>query len=675
MSLSVSIQPSKSATAGAGFIRGYPGLKLPNDAVSAVGNAYIGYPSDAQNGPSPIMQPKERVLVKAEIPITLTDIGSQPYSHSPHDRAEASGLRYIDFPFSIEIPSTEISRLPPALPLTIHGPISPPQTAANSFFLFGGAAKESSAPCETGIVYTLKADARFTGILENTELSDHIMLPFPSFKESNIVACLKPEFGSTSPHHKCVKRSGKWPDAPADVLGWTFEMDSHQEDIAVACSGDRKSIRFKVDRNVPAHSVGSRTTSTTTHESSSVIPPLFATPVFAEPEAMELSPTTQAQPLASISHANQHIQESSSGTRSFSLAAVISSTSTRESAEALNLVPVKRNSSNSVSAGPRASLRTFSEPSVSTAFSVTEATQFVQPGVPEIPAEFASPTSKENTGKTSVAERVDLLADGHASISVILVESWFWGDIQKGGSREVTLFELSEGSNVVFSRGERVEIRLPETLLPTVKTTNLSTTHKLLVRFVYHNRATATPNICTAEINFRVAAFSRRDLNALISLGESKQTPAIRAILPPGFCDRKKAEGLRKESIDTLRNAHFKSNTTASFTSNSSVPHWMAGLGGGGVGATGKSRSDEITSPTLTNGFGVLNHTRPSAEAIGETVAAARKNFVHFSEGSLSPSPVASSSSESLGAGKFQSKIRAIGQFSLFGNRAKKDGR
>ncbi|KAJ3233574.1 hypothetical protein HDU81_002130 [Chytriomyces hyalinus] len=668
MSLSISIQPSKSATAGAGFIRGYPGLKLPNDSVSAVGNAYIGYPSDAQNGPSPIMQPKERILVKAEIPITLTDIGSQPYSHSAHDRAEASGLRYIDFPFSIEIPSTEISRLPPALPLTIHGPISPHQTAATSFFHFAAAAKESSTPCETGIVYTLKADARFTGILENTELSDHIMLPFPSFKESNIVACLKPEFGSTNPHLKSVKRSGKWSDAPADVLGWTFEMDSHQEDIAVACSGDRKSIRFKVDRNVPASSIGSRTTQEST---STAAPPLFATPVFAEPEAMEMSPTARAQPLASISHATQHVQESSR-TRSFSLAAVISSTSTKESAEALNLVPVKKSSSNSVFVDPRASLRTFSEPSISTAFSLTEATLCVQPDGKEgseIPTESASPTSKDSTGKSAAVEKVDLLSDGHASISVILVESWFWGDVQKGGSRELTLFELSEGSNVVFSRGERVEITLPETLLPTVKTTNLSTTHKLLVRFVYHPRNAATPNICTTEINFRVAAFSRRDLNALISLGESKQTPAIRAILPPGFCDRKKAEGLRKESIDTLRNAHLKSNTV-SFTSNSSVPHWMAGLGG----ATGKARSEEVTSPTSTNGFGVLKHTRPSAEEIGDTVAAARKSFVHFSEGSLSPSPVPASS-ESLGAGKFQNKMRAISQFSLFGNRSKKDGR
>ncbi|KAI8615393.1 hypothetical protein BC830DRAFT_302458 [Chytriomyces sp. MP71] len=252
---------------------------------------------------------------------------------------------------------------------------------------------------------------------------------------------------------------------------------------------------------------------------------------------------------------------------------------------------------------------------------------------------------------------------GYASISVFLVESWFWGDIQKGGEREILLLDLKESETITFSRGERFEVTLPEGILPTVKATNIQTSHKLLIRFSYINLAfSALPSTCTAEINFRIAAFSRRDLDLLLS-NERLLSPDILKILPEGYCGRKLAERKRRESIESLRGVF----------ASASMPNLMPKLAvKGGEGAV-----------AMPSGFGVLNATRPSTAeegifvaTVGMTGQGSRVNFMPIlSEGNVPAASGVPKGTGVVGLGlkggsgdspSSWSKLKGVGGFGMF---------
>ncbi|KAJ3028443.1 UNVERIFIED_CONTAM: hypothetical protein HDU68_001669 [Siphonaria sp. JEL0065] len=163
----------------------------------------------------------------------------------------------------------------------------------------------------------------------------------------------------------------------------------------------------------------------------------------------------------------------------------------------------------------------------------------------------------DNVGnsKIGVATPLPKRLEGYASIAVVLVETWSWDtpDYKKSGAREITLFELTETDQILFSKGERVEVTLPETLLPSINIKESPTIkHKIVIHFTWYTSATGPSEKSTQEIPIRIAPFTRRDLDTLLT--SPKHLPAsIAAILPPGFGERKQREKLRKESVETLR--------------------------------------------------------------------------------------------------------------------------
>ncbi|KAJ3060060.1 hypothetical protein HDU98_003918 [Podochytrium sp. JEL0797] len=205
-----------------------------------------------------------------------------------------------------------------------------------------------------------------------------------------------------------------------------------------------------------------------------------------------------------------------------------------------------------------------------------------------------------------------MLTTGFASIRVLLVESWEWNTdvFRNKGEREIKLFELRETESILFSKGERFEVTLPEHLLPSISINPTpSVSHSLQIHFSWH---TTTQNSISTEtsvhqIPLKIAPFSRKDLDRLLaSASETKCLPAsLASLLPPGFVDRKQRDVLRKQSIETLMNSSGGGGSSGSMAS---IP-WSLGR---------KLRfgvSEPLKPPGgsgVTSSFGLLSHKGPN---------------------------------------------------------------
>ncbi|KAI9351186.1 hypothetical protein BDR26DRAFT_850623, partial [Obelidium mucronatum] len=251
--------------------------------------------------------------------------------------------------------------------------------------------------------------------------------------------------------------------------------------------------------------------------------------------------------------------------------------------------------------------------------------------------------------------------------SVVLVEAWSW-DTQNSGERQLPLFELTETDTILFSKGERVEVTLPYSLLPTINIKpSPSVTHKIVVKFTWHASASGPFENAVSEIPIRIAPFTRRDLDNLL-IHPALLPAQIASILPPDFTERKQRELLRKESVETLRSQRELQlqrgfNRTGSGSSGTGYGSVGSISGVSGIGkklfsldTSSASVHSARDGPKSPPSFGVLSHTGPQ-ELNRSGVARSLETLM---QRATSPAPDRKSTDDVVRGGRFGKLVASL---------------
>ncbi|KAJ3328999.1 hypothetical protein HDU76_008856 [Blyttiomyces sp. JEL0837] len=241
---------------------------------------------------------KERILIKTEIPIALTDpslafisqpvIGGNITHHSSQSNlsnnashssltssshsslfSTAGAMRSISIPFKIDLTADEAASLPPSAKIDIRSEKPGDNKTAST------AAKGAEDTSTYGVQYTLSVFARFSGTFEDTEVSADISIPWPRFQPDVIMKVLAPpqakdaDDKGKSPEKvvpsgseattdenqvaktadsprpstfkaSVIRKTGKWLD---DIFQWSWEINAD-----VGYFGHVNTLTFEIDR-------------------------------------------------------------------------------------------------------------------------------------------------------------------------------------------------------------------------------------------------------------------------------------------------------------------------------------------------------------------------------------------------------------------------------------------